>query len=126
MKLKSFMRNRIEKETGKQDVSHSDPKEKAAHDYDRLVPVLCVVKCDGSEPRELLQEIDKSQTDPDELLLRIELCNDSILGPGGEEKLTEEKIRSLKKLTFDLNNCFLVGVGQTDFFAVDLRVDQDG
>jgi hypothetical protein len=36
-----------------------------------------------------------------------------------------DQLSDLRNLTFDMNNNFLVGVGKTEFFVLDLREGRD-
>lgn len=114
MKLKNVMK----KLRGEQKSSRSDPKDKESKGYDELVPMLYVLKTDGKEPTELITEIRRGQEDRSVFFAQLDL-SDKLNG------IDVDQINDIKSLTFDMNNNFLLGVGTTEFFVVDLRENRD-
>ena len=113
MKLKHLMRS-IQ---GMPEDSRSDPKTNDVK-KDQLIPVLTVLKTDGKEATELIHELKAGQRDHSVFYARVPLA-------GHDCDFDLDWLKSLKNLQFDMNNNFLIGVGKTDFFMLDLREARD-
>jgi hypothetical protein len=80
------------------------------------VPILHVLKTDGKEAVELIQELKQGQKDPSVFHARIELLKC--------EGFDMDAVKEINELKFDMNNNFLLGVGETSFTVIDLRESQ--